>query len=295
MLGLKHILDSLAITILNIELCPVDRRWNYRHVNNPYSRLYLITEGSGSIIHHNTTYILKPGYLYLIPCFTTVDMHCEDSFMHYFIHFTSRIQTGLDILSVLTCNYEAKAEEHNIDTDTFEQLMRLNPNRELFEHDAKKRIYPQILQRAGELDREQSPANIMETTALMLRLLAAFFRGHDHPAIANTVHGLSRFREVIDYVHDNLDAVITLEELAEIASLSPAYFSDLFSRLMGVSPIQYVNKQRIETAQQQLLSTNQPLQQIAAEVGFTDPYYFSRMFKKIVGVAPSFYRRQRLL
>jgi len=282
----------MAIEVLIADCCTVGREWNYRQ-NDPFSRIYLIREGSGRIFHHDQAFILKPGRLYLIPCFSTVKMDCDDSFTHYFIHFTTRIQTGLDVLSLPHCHYEADATANGVSSALFDRLMALHPSRRQAEFEPAKRIYPVLLPRATELDREQSIADILEANSLMLKLLVPFFRGCDQRDAANAVHGLARFHVVIEYVRDNIYSAITLDELAELVDLSPAYFSNLFHRLMGVSPIQYVNKCRIETAQELLLSTEHTLCRIAKDVGFADVYYFSRLFKKIVGIAPSFYRRQR--
>lgn len=74
MIGLKKIIDYLDITILNNELFTASREWNYRNVSNPYSRIYYIMDGYGTIRHHGQTYEPVPGQMYLIPCYTTVDM-----------------------------------------------------------------------------------------------------------------------------------------------------------------------------------------------------------------------------
>jgi YesN/AraC family two-component response regulator len=64
---------------------------------------------------------------------------------------------------------------------------------------------------------------------------------------------------------------------------------------MGIPPIQYINRRRIEKAQQLLLSSDDSLYRIAAQVGFADVYYFSRLFKQYVGLAPSYYQKRRQL
>jgi AraC-like DNA-binding protein len=292
---LKKILDRLEIDILNIEYYSVGKEWNYRNVNNPYSRIYLVTEGFGLIKHHGQTFELRPGNLYLIPCFTKVDMLCPDSFCHYYIHFTTRIETGLDILSIFQCHYQAEAQRHNIGYSIFERLLELNPHRELFEYDARKPIYQKVLDRTHLLDQKKPPQNLLETNALLRILLSAFFSDYDHPQTYNTLHGLTRFQHVLAYIRENLHHPLTIQVLADIAKLNPTYFSNLFSQCMGLSPIQYINKRRVEEAQQLLLSTDQTLYQIARQVGFTDEYYFSRVFKKTVGIAPDHYRKQDIL
>ena len=112
--------------------------------------------------------------------------------------------------------------------------------------------------------------------------------------ISDTIAGLSRFNNVIEYIRANLSDTITLETLADIAGINPTYFSNLFSKQMGISPIQYLNKRRIEKAQTLLLSTSDTLDNIARQTGFSDTFYFSRMFKKITGISPSLYRKQQI-
>lgn len=295
MIGLKSMIDNLDMTILNIELYTVGPEWNYQNVNNPYSRIYYITEGEGTIRHHERTYALRPGHIYLIPCYTTVEMSCSKRFTHYYVHFTARLQTGLDFLLLFKCNYEARTEEKLINQSLFERLLVLNPDKELVEYDANKPIYQQVLERALELDRNKSPSNMFETNAILRLLLAVFFRGYNHPQTLNTLHGLKRFERVLEYIQDNLATPMTIAELAKLARLNPTYFSNLFSKLIGISPLQYINKRRIEQAQELLLGTHQTLFEISLEVGFTDVYYFSRLFKKTVGIAPDHYRKQEQL
>jgi AraC-like DNA-binding protein len=295
MFGLKNILDNLDINILNIELHTVGKEWSYRNVNNPYSRIYYLTSGYGTIEHHGHTYPLCPGNLYLIPCYTTVNMFCPEQLCHYYIHFTGRMPTGLDILSIFSCDFQIDGNRHQITPALLDRLLELNPGRELLEYDANKPIYKKMLDRANLLDSEKSPSNLIETNALLRLILSAFFKEYHQPQINNTLHALTRFGPVFEHIHDNLSCPITNDELAEIVGLNPTYFSNLFSKLMGISPIQYINKRRVEESQKFLLTTHDTLYQIAQKVGCSDEYYFSRMFKKIVGIAPHHYRKQSIL
>jgi AraC-like DNA-binding protein len=292
---LKKLLDKMEIDILNVEYCRVGTEWNYRNVNNPYSRIYLVTHGTATMTHHGQTFDLRPGNLYLIPCFTQVDMFCPDYLRHYYVHFTARIETGLDILSLFACHYQADAERSNITRKFFDRLLELNPHRELSDYDARKPIFATMLDHAHRLDQAKTPANLLETNALLRLLLAVFFSDFAHPQTDNTLQGLARFSPVLDYLREHLHQPITVAQLAECVDLNPTYFCNLFSRYMGVSPIQYINKRRIEEAQKLLLSGHDTLFQIAQKVGFSDEYYFSRVFKKIVGLAPAHYRKQEIL
>lgn len=293
MVGLQKLIDYIDITILNIELYTVGAEWNYSNVNNPYSRIYYITDGYGAIFHHGKEYKLRPGHIYLIPCYTTVDMSCAEAFTHYYIHFTTRMQTGMDIFSVFQCAHHADPKGSLISEVLFERLLELNPNKELTDHDANVPVYQQALEKTTILDQAKSPGNIFETNAIMRLLISAFFNDYDRLQITNTLQGLKRFENVLEYIHDNLDKHIPITKLAKMANLNSTYFSNLFTKLIGSSPVQYINKRRIEKAQQLLLGTDNTLYQIAVEIGFDDEYYFSRLFKKHVGLSPDHYRKQQ--
>lgn len=291
---LKKILDRIDINILNAELYRGDTAWNYKHVNNPYSRIYLITDGHVQVTMHGKKYDLNPGCLCLIPCFTTVTMYCPNRFEQYYLHFTCRLQNGIDVLSLIRCNYVANAKKYDIGKPLFDRILKLNPGKELFEYDAKKPIYKRVTERAAKLDEKKSASELLECNALMRLLLSVFFKDSDQSKISHAISGLTRFQDITDYIHQNINSPISLSQLADIAGLNPIYFSNLFAKMMGIPPIQYINKRRIENAQSLLLSTDESLDQIALQVGIDDVFYFSRLFKKITGISPSAYRKQHI-
>jgi transcriptional regulator GlxA family with amidase domain len=61
--------------------------------------------------------------------------------------------------------------------------------------------------------------------------------------------------------------------------------------LVGVRPLEYLLRRRLERAQDLLLTSRAPVKQVAAEVGLPDAAYFTRVFTRRYGAAPSAYRR----
>ncbi len=285
---------QLEISILNIEKFKVHREWRYKNVNSPFSRIYYITQGYGTIFHHGKNYALIPGNLYLIPAFTPVDMYCEDSFTHYYIHITTRMPNEVDLLSAVNCTYQVNAEENGINRQIFDRLLELNPGKELIEKNANFPIYRFVLERCVQLDNQKPLADIIEGNALINLLLVPCLRNSG--IICNTIsdpkYNTHRFQPVIKYIQENLAEPVTLTALAELVKLTPPYFSSVFSKLIGISPINYLNKKRVEKAQKLLLLSNANLQEISERVGFDDVFYFSRLFKKHVGVSPRKYRNE---
>jgi AraC-like DNA-binding protein len=102
----------------------------------------------------------------------------------------------------------------------------------------------------------------------------------------------SDFLELVrDYIRDNLDRAITLDELAKLAGLSQFHFCRKFRTKTGFSPLRFVQKLRIEEAAKQLRqSAAGKVLETAEAVGFDDPLYFSKVFKKWTGMSPSDYK-----
>jgi AraC family transcriptional regulator len=94
-------------------------------------------------------------------------------------------------------------------------------------------------------------------------------------------------RAVIEYIHDHLDAELSLDHLAAVAHLSPYHFARRFKNSTGLPPHQYVIACRVERAKDLLRQRDRlPLADVAMEVGFSDQSHFTRHFKRLVGVTP---------
>jgi AraC family transcriptional regulator len=96
----------------------------------------------------------------------------------------------------------------------------------------------------------------------------------------------------IRYVDDNLNKEITLDGLAQEASLSKYHFSRLFRKHFGISPMQFVISQKITKAKELLKRKDSTISTVAAEIGFNDLSSFSEQFKKFAGRTPTKFREQ---
>jgi AraC family transcriptional regulator len=101
---------------------------------------------------------------------------------------------------------------------------------------------------------------------------------------------IARLRKVEDYVRAHLAESISIEKLAELAELSPFHFSRVFKDSTGMTPLQFVIRERILRAQQLIRETSRSLIQIALEVGYTSPSHFAEVFRRTAGMAPSEFR-----
>ncbi len=84
----------------------------------------------------------------------------------------------------------------------------------------------------------------------------------------------------------------TVDSLASSVGMSRAAFARRFSELVGVPPLAYLTRWRIELARRRLRETAQSVAEIAASVGYDSEFSFSRAFKREVGEPPSAYRQR---
>lgn len=100
-------------------------------------------------------------------------------------------------------------------------------------------------------------------------------------------------RRIREYINGNIDQRISVELLAGIANLSVCYFVRAFKQSMGITPHDYLIRQRVERTKELLFGTDMPLSEIALAAGFADQSHFARRFRQHVGVSPRDYRWSR--
>ena len=97
-------------------------------------------------------------------------------------------------------------------------------------------------------------------------------------------------RRVFDYVDANLDAALTIEELAAVSGLSPYHFARMFRKSVGEAPHKFVLRRRIELAMTMLRSGQYAVAEIAHATGFSSQAHLTTRFRAMTGVTPAKYR-----
>jgi AraC-like DNA-binding protein len=93
------------------------------------------------------------------------------------------------------------------------------------------------------------------------------------------------------HVESNLDSTLRMRDLAAIARLSTGHFCRAFTRSFGIAPFAHVAGRRLARAQELMLTTDDPLSQIALACGLCDQSHLTRLFRRHVGTSPNVWRR----
>jgi AraC family transcriptional regulator len=99
-----------------------------------------------------------------------------------------------------------------------------------------------------------------------------------------------RINRVLDYIDNNLDKDLTLQELADISCFSRFHFNRIFSALMGETLFTFIQRLRLERAASRLCYEKTPIINIALDCGFSNAASFSKSFKAFHGYSPSQWR-----
>lgn len=100
------------------------------------------------------------------------------------------------------------------------------------------------------------------------------------------------FQKIRDYIWQNLDQPLTLQQICRQFGISQPYLSRFFRKYEGTSFGNYLTQIRIQKAKDLLRQSKEILiKDVAFMVGYNDQFYFSRIFRSVVGVSPSEYSR----
>ena len=100
--------------------------------------------------------------------------------------------------------------------------------------------------------------------------------------------------QVLEYIHQNYQKPITLQDMANLVGYSPNYFHNIFRTVMGKTPQDYLMEERLRQAKWLLVQTEKTLSEIAYECGFSSQSHLCARFKRSVFCTPGEYRQRNM-
>lgn len=109
--------------------------------------------------------------------------------------------------------------------------------------------------------------------------------------ISKAPSNFSYAKRVLEYIGKNYKNEISLNDMADLVGLSPAYFSKYFKNITGTSFTHYLNGIRLDYAIKDMLARNSSVTEAALENGFPNVKSFITMCKKVYGATPAQYKK----
>lgn len=101
-------------------------------------------------------------------------------------------------------------------------------------------------------------------------------------------------KEAINYIEQNFQNNITIEDIAGVCGINRSYFGKIFKSSTGRSPQEFLMGYRMVKATELLKLTSLSIADIGSAVGYENQLHFSRAFKKIYGVSPREWRKRNV-
>jgi AraC-like DNA-binding protein len=261
---MRREMQSYSTPEINIYRCDYVyncANWNFKDVSAPYWRFYWVANSGGEIFYNNKRLVLKPDFFVLIPANTCFSTKAHTAFEQFYVHFTAASPFDRVIDDIYTFQMPGHI---------YSKIQEL-----------KKLIFA---------EHENTHFELMVFSLVYDALL-------DIPKDAFTADKTQydpRIVKVIDLLDKNTSWVFTNEDLASKINMSVNGFIRLFSTEIGISPLQYSRRKRVEKACLLLHFSKLSIDEIARKTGFQDRYYFSRVFKQVTNFSPAQYRSTQI-
>jgi AraC family transcriptional regulator len=103
----------------------------------------------------------------------------------------------------------------------------------------------------------------------------------------------SALASVVEFMHIQFHAPLSLDQMAGVAGISKFHFARLFRRHLGETPLRYLTRLRLSNAQRLLTSTDMPIGAVAVECGYAQPAHFGVAFRTWFGCTPTQMRMRK--
>lgn len=221
-----------------------------------YYLMYMIEGNLLFKLNDGKTKLLSPGMGIFIHCNKSYDYYSTtDIISYYWIHFT-----GYSALETL--------ERFGF---THEFIFDIGYNKEIVSSFHK--MFDEFTLR--------KPDFIFYSSLCMLQIFVEIKR-----SLSYSKNNDNSLKKSISYINNNYIKDISIKELADMEKISISGYRSSFTKIMGISPKQYIITLRISYAANLLQFTDKPISEIASQCGYDDLSYFYRLFKKNTGLTP---------
>ena len=138
--------------------------------------------------------------------------------------------------------------------------------------------------------RELTFANMMKRFSSLYALISMMIDENSESKEPENPSNITYVNEAVEIIMQSYSKKLKISDIAAKIGISRNYLTDLFKNEFEMSPQSFLMNFRMEKAAQELMETNESVQNIGINVGYPDPLAFSKAFKQKFGMSPSAYR-----
>ncbi|WP_246597742.1 helix-turn-helix transcriptional regulator [Faecalicatena faecalis] len=229
---------------------------------------FMVTSGSGSLRYEGISYPLIDGDCVFIDCRKPYSHSTGDNLWHLkWVHFYG---PNMDAIYAKYVERGGTPAFHPKDVFRYETLIST------------------LNEIAASSSYVKDMSICEKLTALLTLLMEDSWHRDQHPDVLSKKQNLQQIKEYLD---QNYQHRITLDNLAELFFVNKFYLSRIFKEQYDVTINNYLQQVRITHAKQLLRFSGLSMDKIAVECGMNDANYFARVFKKVEGISPGEFRR----
>ena len=252
--------------LLSVSLAKDEKDWQSVFHTHHFTEIFFVANGSGNFLFRNDIHPIKAGDLIIIPPYLEhTDQSIPGMPLDYYVLAIDGIafQTKENAPAAqIFCNFDNRM----LIADLFAQMYyEIKNGRE-----SSEQIYQRLLE---------------------IRILRIMRTRNVVPVPLTTVRMTKECAQIKEYLDTNYAEHITLETLTSLTHMNKYYMAHSFTKFTGMSPIQYLNQRRLETACQLLRDTDYSISDISSQTGFSSQSYFTQIFRKFYGITPVKYRQ----
>ncbi|MDD6616531.1 MAG: AraC family transcriptional regulator [Lachnospiraceae bacterium] len=139
----------------------------------------------------------------------------------------------------------------------------------------------------------------LRRNGLLMTAMSALIRDYTENSAAGSIGKLHSdsvsvyVKQAMDYMLRHYSEQIKISELADFIGVNRSYLTSSFTRIVGVSPQEYLVKLRMEKAKTLLQKTDMAVNAVANATGYTDQLAFSKAFRRYSGMSPRMYKAEK--
>ena len=231
--------------------------WHAENINSPFTRIYMVTDGTGELSYGDNKITMRPGHIYVVPAGLTFSFKCDDKLSKSYFHISIPTPSMYDLFERIP---------HIIEYEDLENAKRIS----------------------GLID-SCDIASYLEIKAYLYDIVCNCIKTLENTKIEKYSDLVTN---IISYVEENLSSSLSTEEIANSFLVSSSKIRKTFRAETGISIGTYIYDRVLYSAEVQVRCTSLSIKEISSNLGFCDQYYFSKCFSKKYGLSPQKYRKK---